>query len=135
MENETSPAADDGATKPYPTETFGTPDPAAETSVTEELGFGGHPDPAPVFSTDAVTRPPLRWGGVVWGALFAAFGVFVVATVTSSPGRTAFAIWLQGLGPSGAGVVALVVLGGLLLITGVVAAASRAQRSRTRSPR
>jgi hypothetical protein len=74
--------------------------------------------------------PRVRWAGVVWGALFAAFGIVTMIVVSTEANRQAYAAWADGLGPWGAGIVALVAVGALLLITGVLGAVRHAQRSR-----
>ncbi|ROQ37536.1 hypothetical protein EDF46_2995 [Frondihabitans sp. PhB188] len=82
--------------------------------------------PAP--STPALPR--VRWAGIVWGAVFAALGITVMSVLSSDASRYSFAVWAQSLGPWGAGLVAVVALGALLLVTGVLGAIARAQRAR-----
>ena len=87
--------------------------------------------PAP--STPAPSTPALprvRWAGIVWGAVFAALGITVMSVLSSDASRYSFAVWAQSLGPWGAGLVAVVALGALLLVTGVLGAIARAQRPR-----
>lgn len=76
------------------------------------------------------TQPRIRWAGIVWGALFTAFGVVTLVVLSTAANRLAFTSWADGLGPWGAALVALVGLGALLLVGGVLGAAGRAQRPR-----
>ncbi|BDZ51542.1 hypothetical protein GCM10025867_37830 [Frondihabitans sucicola] len=76
------------------------------------------------------STPRIRWAGVVWGALFCAFGVVSMVVLSTPANRHAFTSWVNGLGPSGAGVVALVAVGILVLLLGILGAAGRAQRLR-----
>lgn len=82
------------------------------------------------WATDAAVLrgPRIRWAGVVWGALFCAFGVVVMSVLSTTANRIAFTAWVDGLGPGGGTLLGVAALGALLLVLGVVAAAGRAQR-------
>ncbi len=85
------------------------------------------PDPA------APPTPPrrarIRWGGIVWGLVFAAVAAAGIS-LASTPGRTeALVAWVQEIGPASAIGLAVATIGGLLLVTGVVGLVRRAQRS------
>ncbi|MCU1528657.1 MAG: hypothetical protein JWP75_2420 [Frondihabitans sp.] len=85
---------------------------------------------APAIAPTTQLSPRIRWGGVIWGALFCAFGVVVMVVLSSDENRTGFTSWIDGLGPAGAGLVGVVALGAFVLILGIVGAAGRAQRPR-----
>jgi hypothetical protein len=72
--------------------------------------------------------PRIRWAGVVWGALFCAFGIVVMSVLSTTANRIAFTSWVDGLGPGGGTLLGVAAVGALLVVLGVVAAAGRAQR-------
>jgi hypothetical protein len=109
-----------------------------ETQPTESLGSDpvpAEPAPTPTVTLPATTlgiptTPRIRWGGVIWGALFCAFGVVVMVVLSSDSNRQGFTAWFDGLGPAGAGITAIIALGVLVLILGILGLAGRAQRPR-----
>ena len=56
--------------------------------------------------------------------------VVTLVVLSTAANRLAFTSWADGLGPWGAALVALVGLGALLFVGGVLGAAGRAQRPR-----
>lgn len=79
-------------------------------------------------------RPPVRWGGVVWGILllmFAATTLFVV----SAPARlTAFVVWLSSLTPGTAWALWIATFGLIIVVCALLGGVSAAQRRRRRNP-
>lgn len=97
------------------TEPLSPPEPAAEAS-------------AP-FASDAPLRARTRWAGIIWGVVLAAVaaaGLWLTTDDTRLEGITA---WVQDLSPATAVGYSVLVVGALLLITGVVGLLRRAQRA------
>ncbi|RKR75780.1 hypothetical protein [Frondihabitans australicus] len=108
-----------------PTEPLFAASPAEPTPETIRAQEQADTPPAPA---PLAPRPRTRWAAVVWGALFAAFGVVVMSVLSNAANRAAYADWVTGLGPSGSTLLGIAALGALLLVLGVVAAANRASR-------
>ncbi|WP_349426597.1 hypothetical protein [Microbacterium sp. LWS13-1.2] len=75
-----------------------------------------------------LSRPRVRWAGIVWGLVLAAIAAGAVWFLTDPARQAALASWLVSLSPATAIAVAVLVLGVFALITGVVGIARRAQR-------
>lgn len=73
------------------------------------------------------TAPRIRWAGIVWGALFTAFGITVMVELSTVANRRAFLAWFDGLGSGGAALVTLIALGVFVLVLGILGAVGRAQ--------
>jgi len=87
------------------------------------------PDESPDQETaePAATRPRTRWAGVVWGLVFAALAVTAIQLI-ASPERFDEAIeWLATLTPPAITAYALLTIGALVLIAGLVGLLRRAQ--------
>jgi len=84
--------------------------------------------PEPAIATP-VLRPRTRWAGIVWGLVLAAVagaGIWLA----SGDGRIAeLAAWVQELSPATAVGYGILIIGGLLLVTGLVGLLRRAQRA------
>ncbi len=75
----------------------------------------------------------IRWAGIVWGLFFSALSVAALWIVGSAERRDDVAEWYSQLtGPTVAG-VAVLALGALLLVAGLVGLLRRAQKSLTPS--
>lgn len=118
------------------------PTPPAETTLPVDTSIRQHAQPAGPWSpaSAAVTAqrlrssgpPPVRWGGIIWGALLIVFAV-VTLTIVSSPARLAdVTVWIATLTPGAALAVWIAVLGLLIVVSALVAAISAAQRNRSR---
>jgi hypothetical protein len=78
----------------------------------------------------------VRWGAIVWGALFTAFGVAVVTILTSAKRRAVFDAWFGGLGGGGWLIVGLIALGLFVIIVAVLSLVRHRQTAvRARSVR
>jgi hypothetical protein len=76
----------------------------------------------------ALSRPRVRWAGIVWGLVLAAIAAGAVWFLTDPARQTALASWLVSLSPATTIAIGVLVLGVFALITGVVGIARRAQR-------
>lgn len=75
------------------------------------------------------SRPRTRWGGIVWGLALAAIALAGVV-VAAAPQRIAdITAWLMTGDPATVIASAIVAVGVLLLLTGVVALLRRAQKA------
>ena len=87
---------------------------------------------APAAAVDSDTpapRPRTRWAGIVWGLAFAAIAVAGIR-VTSTPGAVNDVIaWASGISVATAIGYGVLLLGALLLVTGLVGLLRRAQRA------
>jgi len=86
------------------------------------------PAPEPPIAVP-VLRPRTRWAGIVWGLVLAAVagaGIWLA----SGDGRVAeLSAWVQELTPATAVGYGILIIGGLLLVTGLVGLLRRAQRA------
>jgi len=73
-------------------------------------------------------RPYVRAGSVAWGLILIAAASLVLWVTGDDARREAVAEWTRTLTPGTAVVVAVLVLGGILLLAGVLAAIRRVQR-------
>lgn len=78
--------------------------------------------------TVADPRPRVRAAAIVWGLIVMAIGTVIVAVVTDDERRESVARWITGLTPGDGVVVAVLVLGGILVLAGALAAIRGAQR-------
>jgi hypothetical protein len=78
----------------------------------------------------APSRPHVRWGGVVWGAILVAIAGFVLFTVSSHARQSAFNSWVAGLTPGAGWTLAVVAVGVFILILALLAVVRSAQRNR-----
>jgi len=94
------------------------------------------PPPAPPASTiegvdtdAAVSRPTVRWGALVWSLIFAGIAATTLWVVVDSGRRTALGDWLLDLSPVAAWLYALLVLGVLVVVFGLVALIRRREHA------
>ncbi|MCX7520733.1 hypothetical protein OSC27_00405 [Microbacterium sp. STN6] len=96
---------------------------AAEAATGEPASVWGEPAaPAPL------ARPRTRWAGIIWGAVFSALALTVLITIASPEARGAFGDWLASLTIAGFVLVAVLGLGGLILLLGLLAGIRSLQR-------
>lgn len=74
------------------------------------------------------TTPRIRWGGIVWGLVFAATGWFALWTMLAEDRRAAFSDWILSLENGGWAVVAACAVGGLVLVIGLISGLRAATR-------
>jgi hypothetical protein len=83
------------------------------------------PDPA----ADTVERPTIRWGALVWSLLFGATAGFILWVLLDPARRLAVGEWLTTLNPLAAALYALVGLGVVLAMFGIVGLIRRGERA------
>jgi hypothetical protein len=76
--------------------------------------------------------PPVRWGGIVWGALLILLAVATLVTVSSPVRLAGVTVWLATLTPGAAIAVWIAVVGIVIVISALLSAISATQRSRRR---
>jgi len=100
---------------------------------TAEL-FGTAPTeriPAPE-AAQPLPRPRTRFGAIAWGLILCAAAGVTLWFAADETRRTEFANWATSLTPGTAGLIVLVILGGLLLLWGSLAAIRRSQEGAPR---
>ena len=78
--------------------------------------------------TVADPRPRIRAAAIVWGLITMATGGVVVAIATDGERREWIVRWIAGLTPGDGVLLAVLVLGGILVLAGALAAIRGAQR-------
>ncbi|WP_033210279.1 hypothetical protein [Gryllotalpicola ginsengisoli] len=115
----------------------------AETARLDQSGgdtdtLGGWLTGAREGSTELTGRTPsprIRWAGIVWGLVFVAAGWATIWTLLDPERRSSFSEWVVGLSDGGWIIAAAVALGGLLLVTGLIAGLRAATGDGGRSTR
>ena len=78
---------------------------------------------------DAVERPTIRWGALVWSLLFGATAGFTLWVLVDPARRPAVGDWLTTLDPLAAALYGLVGLGVVLALFGIVGLIRRGERA------
>lgn len=100
------------------------PDEMTPGDLAHDAVAGGEP-----ASTSAASpRPRIRWGAIVWGLIVSSVAIITLAVIRTGAGRESFALWLTGLTPGGIWLIAVLVLGSILLLLGLLSALRRLQR-------
>lgn len=115
------------------TRTNAVDDSSDEFAPFEELTEPGMPgtsvDASPLAPTEPALRARTRWAGIVWGLVLAAIagaGIWL----TGGEGRVGDLVeWTRGLSLATAIGIGVLVVGVLLLVTGLVGLLRRAQRA------
>lgn len=76
------------------------------------------------------SNAPLRWGGVVWGALIALFAAGVLYVLSSRERIDAAGGWLASLSPGSAWALAAAVVGLVIVVSAVLGGIRASQRRR-----
>jgi hypothetical protein len=153
-----SPAPADAQTKALPTEALPTETLPTETLPTEAIPAEARPTaalpsdaPAPTPSpaepwltppapsawatpasiADASSRPPIRWGGVVWGLLLVLFAGGMLFVLSAPERLAAVEVWLAALTPGSAWALWLAAAGVLIVVFALLGAIRSAQRRRS----
>ena len=79
---------------------------------------------------DAVERPTIRWGALVWSVLFGATAGFTLWVLIEPTRRLAVGEWLTTLNPLAAALYGLVGVGVILALFGIVGLIRRGERAR-----
>lgn len=100
--------------------------------------FTGHTavleDAAPPTATGATSAsaaasgPRVRWAGIVWGLVLAAIAALALWFLTDATRQAAAMDWMLRLGPAATLAYAVLAVGALALVAGLVGIARRAQR-------
>lgn len=89
--------------------------------------------PAPLAwspSATAPARPPIRWGGVVWGLLLVLFAGGMLFVLSAPERLAAVEVWLAALTPGTAWALWLAAAGVLIVVFALLGAIRSAQRKR-----
>ena len=78
---------------------------------------------------DAVERPTIRWGALVWSLLFGATAGFTLWVLVDPTRRLAVGEWLTTLNPLAAGLYGTRRLGVILALFGIVGLIRRGERA------
>lgn len=99
--------------------------------TTNSQGITGSTNPTTAI-LERPSRPPVRWGGIVWGALLVVFAA-VTLVVVSSPARlTGVTVWFATLTPGVAWALWIALLGLVIVVSALLGVISAAQRNRHR---
>jgi hypothetical protein len=99
--------------------------------TTNDHDIAGSPHPTTAF-VERPGRPPVRWGGIIWGVLLVTFATATLIVV-SSPARLAgVAAWIATLAPGAAWTLGIALLGLVIVVSAVLGVIGAAQRSRRR---
>jgi type II secretory pathway component PulF len=85
-----------------------------------------HPD------EDRRERPPIRWGGIVWGALLVVFASLTLIVVSSPARLAAVTVWMAALSPGAAWALWIALLGLVIVVSALLGVVSAARRNRRR---
>ncbi|GAA0429919.1 hypothetical protein [Leifsonia naganoensis] len=101
-------------TRPLPAEPWLTPPPPSSWSP----------------ATSTASRPPIRWGGVVWGLLLVLFAAGTLFVLSAPERLAAVEVWLAALTPGTAWALWLAAAGVLIVVFALLGAIRSAQRRR-----
>ncbi|MFP3464191.1 hypothetical protein [Leifsonia sp. SIMBA_070] len=80
--------------------------------------------------TSSAAPAPIRWGGVVWGALLTVFAAVTLWIVSSAERADAAGSWLASLTPGSAWALAAAVLGLVIVVSALLGGLRASQRRR-----
>ena len=86
-------------------------------------------DATRALPVDAVERPTIRWGALVWSLLFGATAGFTLWVLVDPARRLAVGDWLTTLDPLAGALYGLVGLGVVLALFGIVGLIRRGERA------
>jgi len=81
-------------------------------------------------ATSTTSRPPIRWGGVVWGLLLVLFAAGTLFVLSAPERLAAVEVWLAALTPGTAWALWLAAAGVLIVVFALLGAIRSAQRRR-----
>ncbi|MBM7831928.1 hypothetical protein JOE59_002633 [Agromyces cerinus] len=91
---------------------------------------GGDANVAADSSPMAAARPTIRWGALVWALLFGAMAATTLWVLIDPARRDAVGVWLTTLSPLTAGLYAIIVVGIVVALFGIVGLIRRGERAR-----
>ncbi|MCI2957403.1 hypothetical protein MN032_06850 [Agromyces atrinae] len=132
----------DDTTRPLDTERLGTGvdsgvddvetlvlEPAAETEPTwAQPPYVEAATPAAPAAAAPVERPRVRWAGILWGLVFTATAAIAIALLVDPAVRGDSEAWLRAQTPGTIALYALLALGAIILVSGLVGVIRRLQR-------
>lgn len=83
----------------------------------------------PDAASTPLPAPRIRWAAVVWGLVLAGIAATALWIVSASERREAFVEWMLSLSVSAAVAYAVLAVGALVLVGGLVGMTRRAQRA------
>lgn len=83
------------------------------------------PEPA---ASVAPTPPRTRWAAIIWGAVFAAIAASMIVLLADGRRGDDVSQWILSLTPASITAMALLALGGIVLVCGAIGLIRRAQR-------
>lgn len=84
--------------------------------------------PPSASAAPPLARPRIRWGGIVWGVVLAALSAWGVSVAAAPDAVGRIAEWAQRIEPVTIVAYALLAVGALVLVTGLVGLARRGQK-------
>lgn len=87
------------------------------------------PSPTPTASS---WRPPVRWAGIVWGAVLTVFAITTLVVVSSPVRLAGVTVWMASLTPGATWALWIALLGLVIVVSALLAGITAAQRSRRR---
>lgn len=79
----------------------------------------------------ALPGPRIRWAGIVWGVVLGAAAALTLWVLLDGGRRRDFSDWFTHLSPATAALYGILVLGGIVLVTGLLGLVRGAQRRRS----
>lgn len=76
----------------------------------------------------APTSPRTRWAAIIWGAVFAAVAAMAIGLLADESRSDDVSEWILSLTPASITAMALLALGGIVLICGAIGLIRRGQR-------
>ncbi|MFF1573418.1 hypothetical protein ACFVWR_11755 [Leifsonia sp. NPDC058292] len=122
--------SDDNTTAEYGAPREAAPETATQQAAAPESATQDATPGTTAGTTARVTRPHIRWAGVVWGVILIAVSAFVLYTVASPSNHFAFSYWLSHLTPGSGWTLVVVAAGVVILVLALLAAVRSAQRKR-----
>ena len=117
-----------GGSEPTRPLTPPTPPPAPAATTTASSGTATSNDTAAAAS--ALPRPTVRWGALVWSLLFGALAGSALWLMLDPDRRESTGEWLATLSPLAAALYAVVALGIIVALFGIVGLIRRGEHSR-----
>ncbi|MGI9824182.1 hypothetical protein [Agromyces sp. Marseille-Q5079] len=77
------------------------------------------------------SRPTVRWGALVWALIFASIAAVTLWLIVDAERRADADAWLADLNPFAAGLYALIVVGVVVALFGIVGLIRRGERARS----
>jgi len=93
-----------------------------------EYAATAHTASMPELPSTAPTPPRTRWAAIIWGTVFAAIAVVAIGLLADGRRSDDVSDWILSLTPASITAMALLALGGIVLICGAIGLIRRVQR-------